>query len=170
MRDGKLVNISAVMELDARPTEMLMYGVLDRTYDKSRIGYPMVRKSYLDNWETGDTKPELRGKEPYVRVDWDTAFSLTAKALLDTAAEHGNEAIFSSSYGGWANAGVFRPNVMQGRLLNLIGGVHQYTGRLVGRGQSDLPAARDRGHGSLFRADRLGGYSGQYRGVRSGWM
>lgn len=122
VRDGRLIGLNAVTELDARPTEMLMYGVVDRTYDKSRIDHPMIRKSYLENWESGDTRPELRGKEPYVRVDWDTAYSLTAKALLDTASEHGNEAIFSSSYGGWANAGNFRPNVMQGRLMNLIGG------------------------------------------------
>ncbi|WP_313137686.1 molybdopterin-dependent oxidoreductase [Paracoccus jeotgali] len=122
VRDGELININAITELDAQPTEMLMYGVKDRTYDKSRIDYPMVRKSYLENWQNGDTKPELRGKEPYVRVDWDTVWSLTAKALLDTATDFGNEAIFSSSYGGWANAGNFRPNVMQGRLLNLIGG------------------------------------------------
>lgn len=122
VRDGKLVGINAMKSLDARPTEMLMYGVMDRTYDKTRINYPMVRKSYLEGWETGDTKPELRGKEDWVKVDWDTAWSLAAKALLDTAANHGNEAIFSSSYGGWSNAGVFRPNVLQGRLINLMGG------------------------------------------------
>lgn len=122
VRDGKLVGLNTIMDIDARPTEMLTTGVMDRTYDKSRINYPMVRKSYLDGWETGDIKPELRGKEEYVRVDWDTAWSLTAKALLDTATNHGNEAIFSSSYGGWSNAGTFRPNVLQGRLMNLIGG------------------------------------------------
>ena len=122
VRDGKLIGINAITELDARPTEMLLYGVKDRTYDKSRINYPMVRKSYLEGWETGDTKPELRGKEEYVQVDWDTVWGLTAKALLDAASNHGNESIFSSSYGGWANAGNFRPNVMQGRLMNLIGG------------------------------------------------
>lgn len=122
VRDGKLIGINTITELDARPTEMLVYGVKDRTYDKSRINYPMVRKSYLEGWETGDTKPELRGKEPYVQVDWDTVWSLAAKALLDAATNHGNESIFSSSYGGWANAGNFRPNVMQGRLMNLIGG------------------------------------------------
>lgn len=122
VRDGKLVGINSIVDLDARPTEMLTMGVKDRTYDKSRINYPMVRKSYLEGWETGDTKPELRGKEPYVRVDWNTVWSLTAKALLDAATHHGNESIFSSSYGGWSNAGNFRPNVMQGRLMNLIGG------------------------------------------------
>ena len=122
VRDGRLIGINTMMELDARPTEMLTQGVLDRTYDRSRIDYPMVRKSYLENWQTGETRPELRGEEPYVRVDWDTALDLTAKALLDTATNYGNEAIFSSSYGGWSHAGVMRPNVLQGRLLNLMGG------------------------------------------------
>ena len=122
VKDGKLVGINNMMELDARPTEMLNYGVIDRTYDKTRINYPMVRKSYLEGWKTGEIKPELRGNEEWVRVDWDTAWKLAAKALLDTASNHGNEAIFSSSYGGWSNAGVFRPNVLQGRLLNLMGG------------------------------------------------
>ncbi len=140
VRDGKLVGINTMMELDARPTEMLTYGIMDRTYDKTRVNYPMVRKSYLEGWETGDTKPELRGREEWVRVDWDTAWSLAAKALLDTAANHGNEAIFSSSYGGWSNAGVFRPNVLQGRLLNLMGGCTNTAGDWsAGAGQVVMP-------------------------------
>ncbi|SDL34888.1 molybdopterin-dependent oxidoreductase [Aliiruegeria lutimaris] len=140
VRDGKIVGINHMMELDGRPTEMLSHGLLDRTYDKSRINYPMVRKSYLEGWETGDTKPELRGKEEYVRVDWDTAWSLAAKALLDTATNHGNEAIFSSSYGGWSNAGSFRPNVLQGRLINLMGGCTNTAGDWsAGAGQVLLP-------------------------------
>ncbi|MEM9577798.1 MAG: molybdopterin-dependent oxidoreductase [Pseudomonadota bacterium] len=140
VRDGEIVGIHSMTELDAQPTEMLTFGVKDRTYDKSRINYPMVRKSYLEGWESGDTKPELRGKEEYVRVDWDTAFSLTAKALLDTATNHGNEAIFSSSYGGWSNAGVFRPNVLQGRLINLMGGCTNTQGDWsAGASQISLP-------------------------------
>jgi trimethylamine-N-oxide reductase (cytochrome c) len=122
VRDGRLVAASSVTEIDARPTEMLAYGVFDRTYDKTRIDYPMVRKSYLEGWATGDTKPERRGREPFVRVDWDTALKLTAKAILDTIETHGNEGIFSSSYGGWSHAGVMRPNVLQGRFFNLLGG------------------------------------------------
>ncbi|WP_127115152.1 molybdopterin-dependent oxidoreductase [Shimia sediminis] len=140
VKDGKIVAINSMMELDARPTEMLSHGILDRTYDKTRIDYPMVRKSYLEGWESGDIKSELRGKEEYVRVDWDTAWSLTAKALLDTATNHGNEAIFSSSYGGWSNAGVFRPNVLQGRLINLMGGCTNTAGDWsAGAGQVVMP-------------------------------
>jgi trimethylamine-N-oxide reductase (cytochrome c) len=140
VRDGKLVGLTTMTELDSRPTEMLTYGVMDRTYDKTRINYPMVRKSYLEGWESGDIKPELRGKEEWVKVDWDTAWSLTAKALLDTATSHGNEAIFSSSYGGWSNAGVFRPNVLQGRLINLMGGCTNTAGDWsAGAGQVVMP-------------------------------
>jgi trimethylamine-N-oxide reductase (cytochrome c) len=140
VRDGKLVGVDTVVELDARPTAMLSYGVMDRTYDKTRIDYPMVRKSYLENWQSGETKPELRGKEPYVRTDWDTALQLTAKAILDTIDKGGNEAIFSSSYGGWSHAGVFRPNVLQGRLFNLFGGNTNTVGDWsAGASQISLP-------------------------------
>ena len=140
VKDGRITGISAMTELDAQPTEMLVYGVMDRTYDKSRIDYPMVRKTYLENWQGGDTKPELRGHEEYVRVDWDTALSLVAKAILDTIDKGGNEAIFSTSYGGWSHAGVFRPNVMQGRFFNLIGGNSQSVGDWsAGASQVALP-------------------------------
>ena len=117
VRDGKIIEIASMTELDSRPTEMLMHGMLDRVYDKSRIDYPMVRKSYLEGWKSGDVKPELRGKEEYVRVDWDTALKLTAKAIVDTVANHGNQSILSTSYGGWSHAGIMRPNVLQGKLF-----------------------------------------------------
>jgi trimethylamine-N-oxide reductase (cytochrome c) len=140
VKDGKFVGVQPMYELDARPTEMLMYGMVDRTYDKTRILYPMVRKSYLENWDKEDRKVELRGKEPYVRVDWDTALRLTAKAIIDTIDKHGNEGLFSSSYGGWSHAGIFKPNVLQGRFFNLIGGctntVGDYSG---GASQISLP-------------------------------
>ncbi len=140
VRDGRLLAVSSVVEIDAKPTEMLAYGIIDRTYDKTRIDYPMVRKTYLENWQSGDTKPELRGEEPYVRVDWDTALQLTAKAILDTIEKHGNEAIFSSSYGGWSHAGVMRPNVLQGRFFNLLGGnVNTQGDWSAGASQISLP-------------------------------
>ena len=83
----------------------------------------MVRKSYLEAVQNGgSSKPELRGKDGWVEVSWDTAIGLTAKAILDTIEKHGNEGCFSSSYGGWSHAGIFRPNVLQGRFFNLLGG------------------------------------------------
>ena len=140
VRDGQIVGISPMIELDQRPTEMLMHGVLDRVYDKSRIDYPMVRKSYLEGWKSGDVKPELRGKEEYVRVDWDTALKLTAKAITDTIVQHGNQAILSTSYGGWSHAGIMRPNVLQGKFFNMIGGCTNTVGDWSGgASQISLP-------------------------------
>ena len=97
VRDGRITEIVPVIELDKQPTDMMMLGTVDRVYDETRILYPMVRKSYLDGWQSGDTKPELRGQEEYVQVDWDTALALTANAIVKTIEEHGNQAIFSSS-------------------------------------------------------------------------
>src|SRR5690625_6123644 len=100
---------------------MLLEGIVSRTYHPTRIKYPIVRKSYLEN-PRGDVRPELRGEDPFVRVSWDEALALVADASLRTIEEHGNEAIFSASYGGWSHAGSFRPQVLQGRLDSLIGG------------------------------------------------
>jgi len=75
-----------------------------------------------------------------VQVSWDTALGLTAKAILDTVEKHGNEGCFSSSYGGWSHAGIFRPNVLQGRFFNLLGGSSITTGDYsAGAGQIIMP-------------------------------
>jgi len=121
--EGKLVGVEPIPHIDARPTVMLTEGVVDRTYHRTRVKYPMVRKSWLENWnKPGQRKPERRNKEPFVRVDWDTAIKLVVKESLDIIENDGNEAIFNSSYGGWSHTGLMRPNVLQGRLFNLLGG------------------------------------------------
>ncbi len=121
MKNGKLIGVQPVNDVDPFPTEMLTKGVLSRTYDDTRIKYPMVRKSFYED-PLGDHKPHLRGKEPFVRVDWNTAIALVSYAIAKTIENHGNEAIFSSSYGGWSHAGLMRPQTLQGRFFNLIGG------------------------------------------------
>ncbi|RYU68172.1 twin-arginine translocation signal domain-containing protein [Aliivibrio finisterrensis] len=131
VKAGVLLGIQPRKELDAMPTEMLTEGLIGRVYDKTRVKYPMVRASYLAD-PKGDTKPHLRGKEPFVRVSWETALSLVADAIQTTATDHGNEAIFSSSYGGWSHAGLMRPQVLQGRFFNLIGGQSTTTGDYSG--------------------------------------
>src|SRR5699024_7563890 len=88
----------------------------------------------------GNVRPELRGIDPFVRVSWDEALALVADASLRTIEEHGNEAIFSASYGGWSHAGSFRPQVLQGRLFSLIGGQSVTTGDYSGgASQISLP-------------------------------
>ena len=139
VRDGVLVGVQPLKHYDAMPTEMLLEGVVSRTYHPTRVKYPMVRRSYLEN-PTGDTRPHLRGREPFVRVSWDEALALVAAAVLRTIEEHGNEAIFSASYGGWSHAGVLRPQVLQGRLFGLIGGHSVTTGDYSGgASQISLP-------------------------------
>lgn len=139
VKNGRLEQV-VPQASDKRPTPMLTEGVIARTYDKTRIAGPMVRKSYLEGFRTGKTKPELRGKEPFVQVSWDVALGLTAKAILDTIEKHGNEGCFSSSYGGWSHAGIFRPNVLQGRFFNLLGGSSMTAGDYsAGAGQIIMP-------------------------------
>jgi trimethylamine-N-oxide reductase (cytochrome c) len=139
VKDGVLIGVQPLTDLDAMPNKMLTDGLLGRVYDKTRVKYPMVRKSYLER-PGGDTKPHLRGKEPFVRVSWDEALALTANAILTTAEKHGNQALFSSSYGGWSHAGLLRPQVLQGRLFNLIGGHSVTTGDYSGgASQISLP-------------------------------
>ena len=132
VKDGVLIGVQPLNDIDAMPTKMLLEGILSRTYDKTRIKYPMVRKSWLAGYKTGDTKPELRGREEFVRVSWDEALALTADSVLSTIEKYDNEALFSSSYGGWSHAGVLRPQVLQGRLFGLIGGHTVTTGDYSG--------------------------------------
>jgi trimethylamine-N-oxide reductase (cytochrome c) len=121
VKNGVLIGIQPLSDIDALPTKMLIEGLISRVYHKTRVKYPMVRKSYLANPD-GDSKPHLRGKEPFVRISWDEALALSANAILTTAERHGNEALFSASLAGWSHAGLLRPQVLQGRLFASIGG------------------------------------------------
>lgn len=140
VEQGRITKITPT-PADKQPTEMLTVGVLERTYDKTRIVGPMVRKGYLEGVKSGGSrKPELRGKDEWVHVSWDTALGLAAKAILDTIEKYGNEGCFSSSYGGWSHGGIFRPNVLQGRFFNILGGSSMTTGDYsAGAGQIIMP-------------------------------
>ncbi len=101
-----------------------------------------------------------------MQVSWDTALGLTAKAILDTIEKYGNEGCFSSSYGGWSHAGIFRPNVLQGRFFNLLGGSSVTTGDYsAGAGQILLPMVI--GDMEVYSPrDRLGAAARQHRAGR----
>ncbi len=116
-RDGKIVDITSQLDSDANPTVMVK-SLADRVSSNSRVKYPVVRKSYLEGKGRGD----LRGKEEFVRVTWDVALDLTAKAIKKAQAKGGNKSLYNASYGGWAHPGAFKPNVMAGRFFNQIGG------------------------------------------------
>ena len=67
-------------EGDACPNE-LNNALLDHIQNESRVKYPFVRKSFLA--DPNNPKPELRGKEEFVRVSWDEAIKLSAKILKE---------------------------------------------------------------------------------------
>lgn len=69
------------MNLGGKVTKMdnpLQHYTADMVY-KSRVKYPYVRKSYLENPD--NPKPELRRKDEFVRVSYDEAVKLIAKEL-----------------------------------------------------------------------------------------
>jgi biotin/methionine sulfoxide reductase len=103
-----------------------------------RIAKPAIRKSYLDN--PGRHSGELRGKESFVEVSWDTALGLASAALDNTRMQYGNQAIYGGSYG-WSSAGRFHHAQSQiHRFLNCIGGytrsVYSYS---AGAGEVIVP-------------------------------
>lgn len=77
IRDGKVVDSTNAIE---NKTPNPLQGVTkDLIYTQSRIRYPMVRKSYIENPDS--PKPELRGKDEWVKVDYNTAIKLIAQEL-----------------------------------------------------------------------------------------
>ena len=112
-----------IVAVDAGPNDShpspIGESLMDAQDSNCRISDPMVRVSYL----RGDRDHrERRGKEAFVRVDWDLALELGAKAIKRTIDEQGNEAIFGGSYG-WSSAGRFHHAQSQlHRFLNTVGG------------------------------------------------
>lgn len=106
--------------------------------DRVRVRRPSVRRSWLERGP--GSAPELRGREPFVEVEWDVALDLVAAELTRVRAEAGNEAIFGGSYG-WASAGRFHhANSQVHRFLNMIGGyVRHNDSYSLGAGRVILP-------------------------------
>lgn len=112
VEDGILKGIES-HKTDANPSIMIQ-GLIDRTYSDTRVKYPCIRKSYLE----GDPNhKELRGKEEFVRVSWETALDLLAKKIKETPREN----IYNGSYGGWGHVGrLHNSNIVAGRFFNTI--------------------------------------------------
>lgn len=77
IKDGKIVK-SEPWEKVTKMDNPLQHYTADMVY-KSRVKYPYVRKCYLENPD--NPKPELRGKDEFVRVSYDEAIKLIAKEL-----------------------------------------------------------------------------------------
>lgn len=93
--------------------------VKDQIYTKSRIKYPMVRKSFLENKAN---HRELRGEDEWVKLSFDDAIKLTAKKIMETRQNYGNAGIFAGSYGWQSTGKLHSAQTLLQRLFNLSGG------------------------------------------------
>lgn len=88
--------------------------------NKTRIKYPYIRKSYLQNGAGSNN--DLRGKEEFIRVSWEQALDLVQKAFSDTYEKFGSGGIWGSVYQ-WGNLGkVGHSRNLGKRMLNVLGG------------------------------------------------
>lgn len=104
----------------------------------ARVRRPAVRRSWLEGGP--GTRPELRGREPFVEVSWNRALDLLAADIDRVRTIHGNAAIFGGSYG-WASAGRFHHAQSQmHRFLNAAGGyVRHVTSYSLGAAHVIMP-------------------------------
>lgn len=111
---------------------------LDDAVQRLRVRRPAIRRSWLDHGPSART--DLRGEEPFVEVEWDTALDLAARELQRVRDRHGNAAIFGGSYG-WSSAGRFHHAQSQvHRFLNSIGGyVRSVDSYSLGAGRVLMP-------------------------------
>ncbi len=85
----------------------------------ARIDRPYARAGWLAD---GPGPTELRGRDEFVPLEWDTALDLLAGELGRVYRDHGSSAIYGGSYG-WASAGRFHHAQSQlKRFLALAGG------------------------------------------------
>lgn len=118
VRESNLPRLRA-LSVDPDPTRIGL-DQLDPQTQALRIKRPAIRKSWLE--KGAGANPELRGREPFVEVDWETALAAAAVELHRVKAEHGNQSIFGGSYG-WSSAGRFHHAQSQmHRFLNYHGG------------------------------------------------
>ena len=104
---------------DADPSEIGLHQ-LDEDIMRLRVTRPAVRRSWLEHGP--GAAPELRGKDPFVEIDWPEVLDLVACEIARVRGAHGNNAIFGGSYG-WSSAGRFHHAQSQvHRFLNACGG------------------------------------------------
>ena len=109
---------------DPAPSPIGLYALSDAV-QRTRVGKPAVRRSWLEGGP--GSRPELRGKEPFIEVSWQEAEALVAGELDRVRTAYGNQAIFGGSYG-WASAGRFHHAQSQiHRFLNSLGGYVRHT-------------------------------------------
>ena len=118
VKDGVIVK-SEPLQKTSEISNPLQNFTADMVY-KSRIKYPMVRKSYLANPDS--PKPELRGRDEWVRVSYEDVIKLVARELKKTRKQKGNQSVFAGSYGWKSSGNVHNSRILLHRFMNLSGG------------------------------------------------
>lgn len=119
----KVKNGKVISSQNAMPNQTLnplQTVTSDLIYSDSRVLYPMVRKSYLQNPDK--PKPELRGKDEWVRVSYDDAIKLIANELKKTRKDKGTSAVFGGSYGWYSPGRMHNARILLQRFLGMSGG------------------------------------------------
>ncbi|MFV0297667.1 MAG: molybdopterin-dependent oxidoreductase, partial [Hyphomicrobiaceae bacterium] len=128
--DGRIVGVEP-WQGDPAPSHMLA-AIPDLMDERVRIDRPYVLEGWLTAQQEGrqtkdrpDTAPEHgrgRGTDRYIPVDWDTALDLAAGEIRRVVNTHGNDSVFSGSYG-WTSAGrLHHAQSVVKRFFNCIGG------------------------------------------------
>ncbi|MFW6077064.1 MAG: molybdopterin guanine dinucleotide-containing S/N-oxide reductase, partial [Hyphomicrobiales bacterium] len=118
VRDGRLEAVEP-FEKDSDPSPILQ-AMPAMVTSPARVRHPMIRKGWLD--DPAGRARERRGDDDFVQVTWEDALDLLADELGRIRSEHGNDALFTGSYG-WASAGRLHHAKSQLlRFFNLFGG------------------------------------------------
>lgn len=118
LKNGRIIK-SEPVEKVTKMDNPLQHYTADLVY-KSRVKYPFVRQSYLENPD--HPKPKRRGKNPFVRVRYEDALRLIARELKKTREAKGASAIFGGSYGWKSSGNMHNARILLQRFLNLTGG------------------------------------------------
>ncbi|WP_169785311.1 molybdopterin-dependent oxidoreductase [Campylobacter curvus] len=119
LKDGKIVGSKAFQTLSELENPLRDY-TGELVYNKARVKYPMVRKSYLANPDS--PKPELRGRDEWVRVRYEDAIKLVARELKKTRKQKGLSSVYAKSPAWKSSGNVHSSTTLLHRFMNLTGG------------------------------------------------
>lgn len=136
MRNGKIVKSGKALHVNNVYNDLQsnIKGLVEDT----RVAYPMVRKSYLE--DPKNPKPELRGRDEWVQVSYEKALNLAADAIKRTIKKDGNEGLYGGSYGWQSSGRLHVASTLLKRFLGTIGGFTNHIGDYsTGASQVILP-------------------------------
>lgn len=123
MKNGKVVKSTRYFTKINNIYNPLQHYTADMVY-RTRISYPMIRKSYYENFYKNPSgiRGDLRGRDEWVRVPFDVAIKYAADSIKRVVNKYGNEGIYGGSYGWQSAAKLHSASTLLKRFLGTIGG------------------------------------------------